>query len=287
MAKQVGTIEFLKDELSGSRTGRGWLMPCFHGAARAGLGPRITSVYEGTSPWLCVMGIGDPRYAAARKLHRDKGRSVACWDMGYFGKSKNLLDCRCRVSLNSDHPTHEAIDATEPNPSRWISLGLRLYNTYDPNGHVVVVGMGPKSHDYIGEHDWEQNALEAAKRRFPNRRVVYRPKPRRDAMVPVVWDDVVGEGHITAVLDGASLVICRHSNVAIDACIMGVPVECEDGAAHWLYSRTSQPTEKQRLDLLHRLAWWQYRLWDADMEKGWRFLLEMERKLFNRKELAA
>ena len=37
-------------------------------------------------------------------------------------------------------------------------------------------------------------------------------------------------GTIADVLNGCSVVVCRHSNVAVDACIAGVPVECEGGA---------------------------------------------------------
>lgn len=287
MAYSPRFVEFFKDEHSGSRTGKAWLLPCFQGAWAAGLNPKITSAYTGEAEWLSVMGIGDQRYFDARKEHFESNRPVACWDMGYFGKSKELINCYCRVSLNADHPTHAALEATEPRPSRWAIQGIALRDDFDPDGHVVVVGMGPKSHDYIGEHDWEQGALERAQARFPHRRIVYRPKPRRHALVPVRWHDLADNMPIMQALKGASLVICRHSNVAIDACIAGVPVECEAGAAHWLYSRTPRPSYKERVDFLQRLAWWQYRLWPTDMERGWKFLVAMEKKLFKQKEIAA
>jgi hypothetical protein len=78
-------------------------------------------------------------------------------------------------------------------------------------------------------------------------------------------------------LAGASLVICRHSNAAIEACIAGVPVECSGGAAHWLYSRTPRPTTEERLDFLYRLAWWQWRF--IEMKSAWLFLMKKAAEL--------
>jgi hypothetical protein len=274
MAEQDrNTVEFLKDQATGARTAHGWLDPCAYGAWAAGLQRKMTSKYVGGSYWLCVMGVGNPVYGAARDAHVASGRPVACWDMGYVGKTKYLLNCYCRVSLNTDHPTDEDIETTEPNPYRWCLLGERLRNDADPRGPVLVIGMGPKAHAYLSDGGWELSALRAAKARFPNRDVIYRPKPLRHNLVPVEWPNVLEEMSITKALRGVSLVICKHSNVAVDACIAGVPVECESGAAHWLYSRHPVPTEPQRLDFLYRLAWWQWRLREKDMEKAWYFLM--------------
>ena len=80
--------------------------------------------------------------------------------------------------------------------------------------------------------------------------------------------------HITPieqVLAGARLVVCRHSNVAVDAVIAGVPFECEDGAAYWLQGKPY--TVENRLDLLHRLCWWQWTCYEAPA--AWRFIKGM------------
>jgi hypothetical protein len=105
--------------------------------------------------------------------------------------------------------------------------------------------------------------------------VVYRTKPRLPGknLDRVKWPFISTGEFVVDALRGASLVICRHSNVAIDACIAGVPVECEDGAAYWLYRRGSVPTVAQRLDFLHRLCWWQWRF--SEMDKAWLFLQSM------------
>jgi hypothetical protein len=267
------TVELFKDQETGARTGRAWLDPCAMGATGAGLQKKITTEYAGESYWLAVVGIGDPRYGAARDAHVASGRPAACWDMGYFGKTKEVERCYCRVSLCADHPSDADIETTEPDPRRWQAHGLWLRDEYDPRGPIIVVGMGPKSHEYIDDDDWEIRTLRETAARFPHREVWYRPKPLRHNFVPVAWPRVMPEMPIAKALRGAALVVCRHSNVAVDACIAGVPVECESGATHWLYSRHPRPTPAQREDFLRRLARWQYRLYDRDMERGWQFLL--------------
>jgi len=57
--------------------------------------------------------------------------------------------------------------------------------------------------------------------------------------------------------------VCRHSNVAIDACRLGIPVVCEDGAAASIYpsrleDEAQQPSEEARRQFLHRVAHWQW-----------------------------
>ena len=84
------------------------------------------------------------------------------------------------------------------------------------------------------------------------------------------WPEIDGATPIQELLRGASLVICRHSNVAVDACIAGIPVECEDGAARWLYAAGPVQPIERRASFLRRLAWWQ---WQCDeMEDAWKFL---------------
>lgn len=267
------SVEFLKAD-DGARTGRAWLLPCADGAASAGLRPRLRREYEGASEWLSVYGVGDPRYGAARDAHLATGRPVALWDVGYLGKSREVSETHVRVSLGADHPSPELMERTKPDPSRWDRLGLAMREDWRHDGHVLVVGLGAKSRKYLGEYGWERGALESAARRFPGRRIVYRPKPSaRGEPDPVGWPDVSVGTTVQQALKGASLVVCRHSNVAVDACIAGVPVECEGGAARWLYARGAQPTEAERLDFLRRLCWWQWRF--REMGEAWKFLLKV------------
>ena len=80
--------------------------------------------------------------------------------------------------------------------------------------------MGKKSRVFLGAGDCELRKASELQQRFPGRSIIVRQKR---AQVP-----------IDQALRGASLVVCHHSNCAVDAIIAGVPFECEDGAAYWL-----------------------------------------------------
>lgn len=74
---------------------------------------------------------------------------------------------------------------------------------------------------------------------------------------------------IDEALRGASLVVCRHSNVAVDACVAGIPVECDDGAAAALYRGNPNPTREQRAEFLRRLTFWEWRPDEAAQAWDW------------------
>lgn len=233
------------------------------GADLAGFEVVVTRLYRGKSDWLCLYGPGHAHRNLNRMAHVASGRRVACWDIGYLSRKSYV-----RVAIDHNHP-QRLFDKTPNDGSRWDVHNIALRNDYDPNGHIVVAGMGPKSRAHLGLYDWELKALRDAQARFPNKRVLYRPKPQGSRDPQIDW---LSDGHspIEDVLRGASLAVCRHSNVAIDACIAGIPVECEDGAARWLYSKGSKPDAAARLDFLHRLAYWQWR--PNEMREAWKFL---------------
>jgi hypothetical protein len=70
---------------------------------------------------------------------------------------------------------------------------------------------------------------------------------------------------------GASMLVCRHSNCAVDAVVAGVPIECEDGAAKWLDGKPYK--RRTRKDFLNRLAYWQWKASEA--AQAWQFILKV------------
>ena len=96
-------------------------------------------------------------------------------------------------------------------------------------------------------------------------------------MDSVVWNQMSVDETLRKVLKGASLMICRHSNAAVEACLLGIPVECEGGAAHWLYHKNPNPSLEERQDFIHRVCWWQWKF--GEMGNAWKFLVAMEKKL--------
>ena len=243
-------------------------------ARELGLSVCVTTFFRGGSDWLCLWGVGHKDRDAARVKQISAGWRTACWDLGYIKAGKIPRESYLRVSVDYNHPWR-MFDQTPTDLSRLLCLGVLLREDFDQGGPVILIGIGPKSRSHLGLNDRESKKLIELKDRFPNRQILYRPKPffKRGKYINrdkhIMWP-LTGEGPIEEVLYGASLVVCRHSNVAVDACVAGVPVECEDGAAFWLYRNGTSPNVKQRIDFLGRLAWWQYR---TDEQVGaWKFL---------------
>ncbi len=233
--------------------------------ARAIPNSHITREYQGSALWFVVYGYGHPVRNQFRQRHLRSGRPVVIWDLAYFDRERSL-----RCSINHDHPQHW-LDQTPADPSRWDRLEVKLReDCYDPNGHIILVGLGRKSRSYLNVGDWENAMLRDLRLRFPDKKIIYRPKPKSPAMrLDCATDSTSKFEHL---LRGASLVFCRHSNAACDAAIAGVPFECIDGAARWLVGRPYTP--ENRLGFLRRLAWWEWRADEAG--KAWEFLQSMD-----------
>lgn len=257
-----------------SLIGTAVVLSAFDAAKSLGLEARLTTAYFGDCDWLCLWGVGHEIRSKARDKHVAKGGHVACWDLGYLGGGKEPGVSYQRVSVDYNHPWRD-LDRTPSDSTRFDRFQIKLRNDSDPDGPVIVIGMGPKARKHLGLSKWEMEMLQKTQARFPKRKVLYRPKPILKKGVPINRDhhikwETTKLDKFSDVLRGASLVITRHSNCAVEACIAGVPVECDDGAAYWLYRHGSQQSEGARLDFLRRLAWWQYRT--DEMREAWTFL---------------
>lgn len=242
-----------------SKTARTLMRGLIDGARTAGLAVTVTEHYAGAAPWLVLWGVGRAEFMVARKKHLATGGRLIHWDMGYIGRGK--VDAHCRVSIDDFHPWRW-LDRTPSDPSRLAAFDVRLREDASPAGPVVLACMGPKSLEMLQVPAWNDRAAAALRARFPGVTIVRREKPKsRYVDVPP----------IEQVLRGARLLVCRHSNCAIDAAIAGVPFECEDGAAYWLAQREFTP--ENRLDFLRRLCWWQWRHDEAPL--AWEFIKEM------------
>lgn len=231
---------------------------------------RVRHAYHGDCDLLMVYGTGHPARQPWQRKHVAKGGRLIGWDLGYWNRRQaDTFTMRC--TLDHDHP--QAFIRPE-SPERWDAQGVQLRDDCDPRGPIVVIGMGPKAHRAHGLKPlgWENQALQAARAIAAGRQVVYKPKRQFD---PLPAGVTIARESIEQVLRGASLVICRHSNVAVDACIAGVPVVCEDGAAAALYTGTlndpTTPTAEERLAFLRSLAWWQWTPQEA--KQAWEYLL--------------
>lgn len=226
---------------------------------------------SGIADLLMLYGVGEPTRRAWFYDHVAKGRHAIGWDLGYWGRDWNGAG-NMRVTIDADHPQKwlRAMPSV-----RFDEQGLSLRNEYDPNGHIVLVGLGRKQVRAMqgGYLTWEHSMLAKIRSHYPSRRVVFRPKKDPAATLPGC--ETAGTGPIHNLLRDASLVVCHHSNAAVDACFAGIPVFCEDGAAAALYTGSldspSRPTPDERMAFLRNLSWWQWSHHEA--AQAWTFLL--------------
>lgn len=220
-------------------------------AANQGVAIIKTRKYTGDHPWYMTWGLGHPERRLWTNAHTANGGHVIAFDLGYWDRENKF-----RLTIDADHATALVRDMPHTRMD-----GITFRDDYNPNGHIVIVGLGKKSRGvYPGSIDWESRAIQRAQEAYPGRPVVVRHKGLMTPIEPVIA--------------GASLVVCRHSNVALDACIAGVPVVCEDGIASTLYGsdirNPLKPTLEQRRQLIANAGWWQWA--PSEAGQAWQFI---------------
>ena len=223
----------------------------------------VVDAPTGDAKTLMIYGVGDPRRKLIAEKHRASGGRLVLFDLGYF--AKEIFVGAMRLSIDHWHP-QKYLDRAPLDSSRWDALHIPLRNDYNPKGPIILVGLGPKTRAILDDKSWEQQTFQRLKKRFPKREIIFRPKPRRPH--PHLPCKIDGKSPIEAVLKGASLVVVKHSNVALDACVAGIPFECEDGAARWLDGRAY--SVENRLELLWRTQWFNWRAEEA--EGAWKMI---------------
>lgn len=225
-------------------------------------GASVTSHYRGLRRLLMLYGPGSPAHMPAIQRHRAAGGRVAMWDLGYWDRPGSM-----RLSVDGLHPTAEQLAMAPDGPGR---REFALREDADPAGPILLIGMGPKSVFAYGTgagSKWERSKVNDLQRRFPGRTICWRPKG--PVAAPLGDLPLRHSMPIEEALRGCSLVVCRHSNVAVDAAVAGVPVECEDGAALALYAGNPAPSREQRAEFLRRLTWWNWTSKEAPAAWAW------------------
>lgn len=244
--------------------GEKMLKAMIEAAPEAGVNCIVTNRPLGSANVLMTYGLGHPVRRMWTDVHLRRGGRLIGWDLGYWDRDVSGR-ANMRLTIDDDHP-HRWI---EPMPSdRFDSAAIELREDANPRGPILLCGMGRKQRDLRGfrGQKWELQALHRIRKAHPKTEVLYRPK-RPEMALPGCR---TSKGTIQEALRGASLVVCSHSNVAVDACIAGVPVQCEDGAAFALYRDNPTPTREQRLEFLRSLAYWQWA--PPEALEAWKFI---------------
>lgn len=239
----------------------------------------ITDRYRGKSDIFMCWGLGGAEQWRGFQAHRAKNKPVIGCDLSYWLRDKTLNEGRhVKIAINAQQPIADKLPPASP--ERLQQFGVNLRETYDPAGPVVLCGLGAKSRVWLKFKgpQWELQKAQEIRARYPDKRIIYRPKNMHHERLPVDNCITQGAGPIESVLSGASLVVVRHSNVAVDCVVNGVPCVCEHNAANYLWPDTldgehTLPDRETRLEFLGRLAHWQYSL--QELRAGiWPWLFE-------------
>jgi hypothetical protein len=265
-------FDFLSSALSHKRAQQ--LVEAAHAGA-SGLDARWMGEAPRAGAYVVLYGLGGIDRIGFATRER-----LICFDAGYWNRKGP--ERSYRVSVGGFHCPQLVMQGPRPDGARWRSAGLAMQRLGDPSGPILLVGNGPKS-NAVGAAGWTARKSVELRQIFPGRRILYRPKPKKPLEVGVVHDGLA-LGGIDDALAGVSLVVCRHSNVAVDACRLGVHVVCEDGAAAAIYPQRLEEWERQpgsdlREEFLHRLAWWQWSAAECRSGEFWGWMTEVLRAI--------
>jgi hypothetical protein len=214
------------------------------GAAAVGVPVCESTQYRGDRDVLVLWGPGHPARFGPMRRQVEAGGHVLALDLAYWQRDRKF-----RVSIDGAHPQSWVMRRAMP-ATRLAADGVKTVSVWNPDGPVVVAGLGEKARVQYGASTidrWEADMVTAV--HGYGRRVVYREKK--------------APGTINQALEGASALITWHSNAAVDAIRLGVPAVCRDGAAAAVCSTTYAPTLQPLLpevrdQFLANLAWFQW-----------------------------
>lgn len=209
--------------------------------------------YAGESEWLLLWGAGHPARVEPMRQQSASGGHTLAFDLSYWSRNEKV-----RLSLDAPHPQRWVMKRDWPS-TRLDADRVKVGNDWNPNGHAIIAGLGQKARVQYGADTVDQwEAAMMADCRARGLEPIYRPKSAQ--LTPP----------IETALRGASLVMTWHSNVAVDAIRLGIPVICRDGAAaavcpsSWPADGRPQPLDVSlRRRFLVNLAWFQ---WNPDKE---------------------
>lgn len=208
-------------------------------------------------------------------IRRHSGDYVA-FDLGYWLRD-GFFERKWRVSINGFHCPERIMAGPTPSDERMVREKIYVHDdARKGSDRILLVGTAPKS-QRVGANGWTAKMSQQLRKQFPNSTIVYRPKPERPAEKGVVYHELSRGGTIEQAIARCGLVVCRHSNVAVDACRLGIPVVCEDGAASAIYPGKlshweDQPNKELRRDFLTRLSWWQWSIREVQKGGFWEWL---------------
>lgn len=220
---------------------------------------------------------------------RGAGVSTVYADLGFWNRKRFEGDVNGyhKLSVNCLHATH--VLPIDVPTDRFEQVGIDIKPYIKGKGdHVLLLGLSKKAawaYDLLFE-GWERSKA-AQVRRYTDKPIIYRPKPNAELYANKALGDVFspakGGLSISQDLARSSFAVMRHSNVAIDALVEGVPYYTEDGIGKlWatpiesLETSPRFPDDNERIKMLSKVAYAQWSVEEMQNGTAWEFLRKRE-----------
>lgn len=212
------------------------------------------------------------------KEYSEKAKAVYT-DLGYWGRREGGRWCGYhKAVVNDRHPT-TYFQKRAHMATRAQNLGVVAAPWQKNGSFILLAGMGDKgaaAEGYDAEY-WERKTIETI-RKYTRRPIIYRPKPSWKRARPIQG---VGYSPSTVSIDHALrncyAVVTHHSNVAVDALVLGIPVFCWKGVAMPMASQDLSQIEtpffpSDRQQWINDVAYCQWSIEEMKRGIAWRDL---------------
>jgi hypothetical protein len=186
-----------------------------------------------------------------------RSQSIALYvDLGYWKRRiNNRYDGYYKFSINDRHPT-QYFEKNRHSDDRLEALGVKIEPwKKNEDGPVIIAGMSEKAAraENLEHQVWERQAFEQIRRRT-QRQIIYRPKPNCCRSRPIKGAAFDRLTPTVKLFETAHAVVCRHSNMAVEAICAGVPAFVEAGVALPMSSGALKDIENPKIPKGRR-AW--------------------------------
>lgn len=169
----------------------------------------------------CFWGYIETLQAAMREFTA-RGKPVVYLDLGYWQR-----DTHFKVSVGARHPTTH-FQKVKHSFDRFERLGVAKPKPWKINeaGHILIAALSKKAAwaEHAGEHGEFEREVVQKLRAVSSRPITIRHKtsPNASFQIPGTTMSTLREP-LGSVLNGAWALVTRHSNVAVDALMAGIP----------------------------------------------------------------
>ncbi len=213
---------------------------------------------------------------------RDAGKPTVTIDLGYWNRGgPHNQNAYYKVSVNYWHP-NQYLMKLNSTPWRFNRHNLTIQPWKRDTEHcrhaVLVAGMGTKGCDLYGirHQSWDRWAVEEIQK-YTDRKIIYRPKPSEVNPKPIDGT-ILSQSHenVKDIISRSWCIVTHHSNVAVDALLLGIPAICYGGAASCTLKSKIKDVETpdyiDREQFFHNLAYCQFSLQEMTTGECWGYI---------------